>query len=153
MLRSRKLYHRAFFTQRRFSQGGFTLIEIMVVVIIIGILAAVVIPNLSTKPDEARVKKAKHDILTLENALEMYKMDNFKYPTTDQGLDALINKPASSETRSWKKYIKRLPEDPWGQPYQYLVTADGDIEISSFGADGVPGGEGFDADIKNTGLK
>lgn len=138
----------------KLSQKGFTLIEIMVVVIIIGILAAVVVPNIMGKPGEASVKKVKHDILTLEGALDMYKLDHHTYPTTDQGLDALVNKPTTStDNQNWKKYIKRLPEDPWGHPYQYIFSGDDNIEIFSYGADGAIGGEGLNADIKNSDLK
>lgn len=137
----------------KFPQSGFTLIEIMVVVIIIGILASVVVVNVGDKTGDASIGKAKHDILTLENSLEMYKIDHFKYPTTEQGLDVLINRSNSaSDSRNGKKYIKRLPTDPWGHPYQYLVNADGEVEIISLGADGIPGGDGLDADIKNTEL-
>ena len=134
-------------------QSGFTLIEVMVVVIILGILAAIVVPNVMDKPDEARKSKAKQDIRALESALNMYKLDNFNYPSTDQGLEALVSKPsASPEPKNWKQYMPRLPKDPWGEPYQYLSSDGSSVEILSLGADAAVGGEGPNADIKNTDL-
>lgn len=136
---------------------GFTLIEIMVVVIILGILATLVLPRVMSRPDEARIAKAKQDIRTLESALNLYKLDNFDYPTTDQGLEALAQKPgAPPEPRNWKQggYIDRLPKDPWGEPYQYLNPGThGAIDIYSLGADRQPGGEGNHADIGNWNLE
>jgi general secretion pathway protein G len=131
--------------------GGFTLIEIMVVVVILGILAAILVPNLTGKPDEARVVKAQQDIRQIESALQMYKLDNFYYPSTQQGLDALVSKPSGDPpARNWKGYITRLPKDPWGGSYQYLNPGlKGEIDIFSLGADQKPGGEGVDADIGN----
>ena len=133
------------------KQSGFTLIEVMVVVIILGILAAVVVPNIMDKPDQARITKAKQDIRALESALNMYKLDNFVYPNTDQGLEALVQKPSGTpDPKNWKQYLKRLPEDPWGNPYQYLNPGiQGDIDIFTFGADGVQGGEDTGTDIGN----
>ena len=133
------------------KQSGFTLIEVMVVVIILGILAAVVVPNIMDKPDQARITKAKQDIRALESALNMYKLDNFVYPNTDQGLEALVQKPSGSpDPKNWKQYLKRLPDDPWGNPYQYLNPGvQGDIDIFTFGADGVQGGEDVATDIGN----
>ncbi|MGV6816489.1 MAG: type II secretion system major pseudopilin GspG [Thiotrichales bacterium] len=135
------------------TQKGFTLIEVMVVVVILSILAAVVVPRIMDNPDKARVTKAKQDIRVLETALNAYRLDNFQYPTTDQGLDALVEKPTSApEPRNWKAggYIVRLPVDPWGTPYQYLSPGEnGEIDIYSLGADGQPGGEGIAADIGN----
>ena len=133
------------------KQSGFTLIEVMVVVIILGILAAVVVPNIMDKPDQARVTKAKQDIRALESALNMYKLDNFVYPNTDQGLEALVQKPSGSpDPKNWKQYLKRLPDDPWGNPYQYLNPGiQSDIDIFTFGADGVQGGEEVSTDIGN----
>ena len=129
---------------------GFTLIEVMIVVVILGILAAIVVPKIMDRPDQARITKAKQDIRTLESALNIYKLDNFKYPTTDQGLEALAKKP--SDATHWKDggYNDRLPMDPWGHPYQYLSPgAHGAVDIFSLGADGQPGGEGSDADISS----
>ncbi len=133
------------------KHSGFTLIEVMVVVIILGILAAVVVPNIMDKPDQARITKAKQDIRALESALNMYKLDNFVYPNTDQGLQALVQKPSGSpEPKNWKQYLKRLPEDPWGSPYQYLNPGiQGDIDVFTFGSDSVQGGEGSSKDIGN----
>lgn len=143
-------------TQKRQKQSGFTLIEIMVVVVILGILAAIVAPNFLGKTDEARVIKAKQDIRALESALELYKLDNFNYPSTDQGLDALVNQPSGSpEAKNWKDggYMKRLPKDPWGNEYQYLNPGvNGQIDIYSYGADGEEGGEDFNADVGNWNL-
>jgi general secretion pathway protein G len=132
-------------------QRGFTLIEVMVVVIILGILAAIVVPRVMDRPDEARITKAKQDIRALESALNLYKLDNFTYPTTEQGLEALVQKPAGSpEPKNWKKYMDRLPKDPWGEPYQYLSPGvQGDVDIFSLGADGQQGGEGPNADVGN----
>lgn len=134
-------------------QKGFTLIEVMVVVVILSILAAIVVPRIMDNPDKARVAKAKQDIRALESALNLYKLDNFQYPTTDQGLDALVEKPASDpEPRNWKAggYIARLPKDPWGGDYQYLSPGEhGEIDIYTLGADQQPGGEGVAADIGN----
>lgn len=132
---------------------GFTLIEVMVVVIILGILAAIVVPRVMDRPDDARIAKARQDIRALESALNLYKLDNFVYPTTDQGLDALVSKPAGSpEPKNWKRYMDRLPKDPWGNPYLYLDNG-GEIKISSNGADGQPGGDGANADISNAELQ
>ena len=132
-------------------QRGFTLIEIMVVVVIIGILAALVAPKILSRPDEARAIAAKHDIATLMQALKLYRMDNFRYPTTDQGLKSLVEKPTTTPIpQNWKPggYLEKLPKDPWGGNYQYLSPGlHGEIDVFSFGADGVSGGEGIDADI------
>lgn len=136
--------------------GGFTLIEVMVVVVILGILAAVVVPRIMDNPDRARVVKAKQDIRVLESALNLYKLDVFTYPTTDQGLEALVQRPADlADNARWKEggYIDRLPNDPWNRPYQYLNPGQkGPIDIYSLGADGLPGGDGFNADIGNWNL-
>lgn len=142
--------------QNRNRQSGITLIELMVVVVIIGILAAVIVPRVMDRPDEARIIRAKQDIRTLENALNLYKLDNFAYPSTDQGLEALSQKPAGTpEPRNWKSggYIDRLPKDPWGGEYQYLSPGvHANIDIFSFGADGQQGGEEGGADIGNWNL-
>ncbi|MDO9371391.1 MAG: type II secretion system major pseudopilin GspG [Gammaproteobacteria bacterium] len=138
-------------------QKGFTLIEVMVVIVILGILAALVVPRVMNRPDEARIIKAKQDIHALEGALNLYKLDNYDYPTTDQGLEALARKPATPpEPRHWKQggYIDRLPKDPWGEPYQYLNPGThGAIDIYTLGVDRQPGGEGNDADIGNWNLE
>ena len=135
------------------NSKGFTLIEVMVVVIILGILAAIVVPRVMDRPDDARITKAKQDIRALESALNLYKLDNFVYPTTDQGLEALVTKPGGTpEPKNWKRYMDRLPKDPWGEPYLYLET-DGSVEIKSQGADGQIGGEGANADISNANLQ
>jgi general secretion pathway protein G len=133
-------------------QRGFTLVEIMVVVVIIGILGALVVPKLLGRTGEARVTAAKTDISSLMQALQFYKLDNQRFPTTEQGLQALVTKPTSGPAANgWKAggYIPKLPKDPWGNPYQYLYPGihGGDAEIMSLGADGQPGGTGEDADI------
>ncbi|HIB85399.1 MAG TPA: type II secretion system protein GspG [Chromatiaceae bacterium] len=132
---------------------GFTLIEIMVVVIILGILASIVIPKVMDRPDHARLVKAKQDIRTIESALKLYKLDNYVYPSTDQGLEALVSKPSiSPEPRNWKSsgYLDRLPKDPWENYYLYLNPGEhGEIDIYSLGADGQPGGENVTADVGN----
>lgn len=136
--------------------AGFTLIEVMVVVVILGILAAIVVPRIMDRPDEARIIKVKQDIRVLQSALDLYKLDNYRYPTTDQGLEALVQKPATSpEPPRWKEggYIDHLPKDPWGHPYQFLSPGQrGGLDIFSLGADGQLGGSGVDADIGNWNL-
>lgn len=130
------------------GRAGFTLIEIMVVVVILGILAALVVPRIMSRPDEARVVAARQDIKTLVQALKLYKLDNYKYPTMDQGLRALAQKPDSGAD-NWKAYLDYLPKDPWGNEYQYLNpgTHGSEMEVFTFGADGRQGGEGVEADI------
>lgn len=120
------------------KQTGFTLIEVMVVVVILGILAAVVVPNIMSKPDEARVSKAKQDVRALEAALNAYKLDNYDYPSTEQGLAALVKKPSGTpEAKHWNgPYVKKVPLDPWHNPYQYMNPGvHGDIDIFSTGKD------------------
>ncbi|MDD2915233.1 MAG: type II secretion system major pseudopilin GspG [Gallionella sp.] len=132
-------------------QRGFTLLEVMVVVVILGILAALVVPKIISRPDEARVLAAKQDIASLMQALKLYRLDNQRYPVTEQGLQALVTQPTVAPLPpNWKSggYVERLPKDPWGNPYQYLNPGvHGDMDIFSAGADGAPGGEGNDADI------
>lgn len=130
---------------------GFTLIEIMIVLVIMGILAGLVVPKLMGRTDDARVLQAKQDISTMLGALKMYKLDNLRYPTTEQGLQALITKPSSGPAANGYKadgYISKLAKDPWGNPYQYMSPGlKSDVEIFSYGQDGKPGGAGYDADI------
>jgi len=130
---------------------GFTLIEIMVVVVIMGILAALIVPKLMGRTDDARIIAAKQDIATVMQALKLYKLDNQRYPTTEQGLQALVTKPTTGPASDgWKTggYIDKLPKDPWGFPYQYLSPGiKGELDVFSLGADGQPGGVGNDADI------
>lgn len=137
------------------KQQGFTLIELMVVVVILAILAAVAVPQFMDRPDEARVVKAKQDIASLSSALQLYKLDNYRYPTTDQGLEALATKPDSEpEAPNWKTYMQVLPKDPWGKDYIYLSPGEkGDFDIYTLGADGEEGGEGVAATIGNWNLK
>lgn len=133
------------------QQRGFTLIEIMVVVVILGVLAALVVPKVMSRPDEARLVAAKQDIQALAQALKLYRLDNQRYPSTEQGLQALVQKPTSAPMPpNWKSggYLERLPKDPWGHGYLYLSPGvRGEIDVFSYGADGVAGGEGNDADI------
>ncbi len=133
------------------SQRGFTLLEIMVVVAIIAILSTVVVLNLVGKTHEASVARAKGDIQALTSALQLYKLDNFSYPSTQQGLEALQQRPGGEPPApNWKRYVDRLPDDPWGKPYQYLNPGQhGDFDVYSMGADGRTGGEGEAADIGN----
>jgi len=130
---------------------GFTLLEVMVVVVILGILAALVVPKIISRPDEARALAARQDIASLMQALKLYRLDNQRYPTTEQGLQALVARPASAPpVPNWKTggYVERLPKDPWGNSYQYLNPGvRGELDVFSTGADGASGGEGNDADI------
>lgn len=138
---------------RHRMQSGFTLIEIMVVVVIIGLLAAIVAPKILGRTDDARVAKAKQDIRALESALELYKLDNFSYPSTQQGLEALVTRPSGDpQPRNYKQggYIKSLPTDPWGNAYQYLQPGvKTEVDIFSLGSDNKPGGDGAATDIGN----
>ncbi|MDD3484669.1 type II secretion system major pseudopilin GspG, partial [Azovibrio restrictus] len=135
---------------------GFTLIEIMVVVVIIAILGALIVPKVMSRPDEARIVAARQDIGSLMQALKLYRLDNRRYPSTEQGLQALVQKPVQApQPDNWKAggYVERLPLDPWGQPYQYLNPGlRGEVDVFSFGVDGEAGGEGHDADIGNWSL-
>lgn len=132
-------------------QAGFTLVEIMVVVIIIGLLAGIVVPNVMDNLDKANVKKARADFSSLQTALKLYRIDNFNFPTTEQGLEALVTKPSIAPVpRNYKDsgYIDSLTKDPWGNDYQYMSPGEGhEYDIYSLGADGVSGGEGQNADI------
>ena len=135
---------------------GFTLIEIMVVVVILGILAAIVVPRVMDRPDDARITKVKSDVRALEAALNLYRLDNFVYPDTNQGLQALVERPRTGpEPRNYRSggYMDRLPRDPWGNDYQYLNPGTrGDIDIYSFGADGRRGGTEINAELGNWNL-
>jgi general secretion pathway protein G len=130
-------------------QRGFTLIELMVVLAIIGVLAALVVPNVLNRADDARVTAAKTDVGNLMNALKLYRLDNQNYPTAEQGLNALVAKPSTGPAPlNWKSYIDKLPNDPWGRPYQYMNPGvKGEVDVLSLGADGQAGGDGKNADI------
>jgi general secretion pathway protein G len=137
------------------SQRGFTLLEIIVVVTIIAILAAYIAPKIAGRADDARISKAKSDIRVLETSMELYKLDNFTYPSTGQGLEALVNKPSGEELKHWRKggYIKKLNRDPWGNDYLYRIPgANGEFDIYSLGADSAVGGGDTAADIGNWNL-
>jgi general secretion pathway protein G len=130
-------------------QRGFTLIELMVVIMILGVLAALVVPRVMSRPDEARAVAARQDIAQVMQALKLYRLDNGRYPTTEQGLQALVTRPSGGPAaENWKSYLDKLPNDPWGRPYQYLSPGvRGEIDVFSLGADGQPGGSGTEADI------
>jgi general secretion pathway protein G len=135
----------------RRSPAGFTLIEVLIVVVILGILAGIVVVNVMDRPDQARVVAARNDIVAISNALKLYRLDNGVYPSSEQGLQALVKRPESGDVpRNWKPggYVERLPKDPWENDYQYLNPGvRGEIDVFSFGADRRPGGEGANADI------
>jgi len=137
---------------RRLPSGlrrGFTLIELMVVLVIIGVLAALIVPNVLDRTDDARATAAKADINNLVQALKLYKLDNQRYPSAEQGLEALVKKPtAGAVPPNWRTYLDKLPADPWGRPYQYINPGvKGEIDVFSLGADGQAGGDGKNADI------
>lgn len=136
---------------KKASQTGFTLIEVMIVIVIMGIMASLIVPKIMGRPDEARIVASKQDIASILQALKLYKLDNQRLPTTEQGLQALVTKSNSPPVPSnWKAdgYLDKLPKDPWGNPYQYLSPGlHGDVDVFSFGPDGAMGGEGSDADI------
>ena len=133
------------------QQQGFTLIELMIVIVIMGVLASLIVPKIMGRPDEARIIAAKQDIASIMQVLKLYKLDNQSVPTTEQGLQALVTKPTLLPVpNNWKSpgYLDKLPKDPWGQPYQYLAPGlHGEIDVFSLGADASTGGEGNDADI------
>jgi general secretion pathway protein G len=133
------------------SARGFTLLEVMVVLLIIGMFVGMVAVNIGSRVDQAATTKAAADIQTLDSALELYKLDNFQYPTSEQGLRALVERPrVPPEPRNWRQYVKRLPDDPWQRPYQYVSPGQrGEFDVFTLGADGKVGGEGKDADIGN----
>ena len=128
---------------------GFTLIELMVVLVIIGVLAALIVPNVLDRTDDARATAARADINNLMQALKLYKLDNQRYPSAEQGLEALIKKPgAGAVPANWRPYLDKLPADPWARPYQYIFPGvKGEIDVFSLGADGQAGGDGKNADI------
>ena len=132
---------------------GFTLIEVMVVVVILGLLAAIIVPRVMSRPDEARVVAARADIAAINQALKLYRLDNTFYPSTEQGLAALVQRPTTQPAPgNWKQggYLDRVPKDPWGREYQYLNPGvRSEIDVFSLGADGVPGGDGNGADVFN----
>jgi general secretion pathway protein G len=134
---------------RYLLSSGFTLIELMVVLVIIGVLAALIVPNVLDRADDARVTAARTDVNNLMQALKLYKLDNQRYPTSAQGLQALLTKPGEGPVPvNWKHYLDKLPNDPWGRAYQYLNPGvHGEVDVLSFGADGQPGGEGKNADV------
>ncbi len=140
------------------SMRGFTLIEIIVVVVIIGLLAAVIAPNIFGQVEKARLNRALSDLRALESSLNLYRLDNFNYPTTEQGLQALVSKPSGSpEAKNWKKggYIPRMPLDPWGNEYQYVYpgTSGGEFDLFTYGADGKVGGEDNNKDLSTADLR
>jgi general secretion pathway protein G len=135
----------------RVSEQGFTLLEIMVVVVIIGLLVAAVAPQFIGQIDTAAINRAKSDIRSIETSLNLYRLDNFRYPSSAEGLEALVTNPGEASAPNWKQYLQRLPLDPWEQPYQYVSPGQrgGDFDLYTYGADRQEGGEGINADIGN----
>lgn len=130
------------------KQNGFSMLEVMVVIAIIGIMMGVMVPVFMGNDDKARVSAAKQDIDAIATALDLYKLDNRRYPTTDQGLEALVSPPDDADNWSENGYLKKLKDDPWGNPYQYLSPGtEGPYDLFSLGADGIEGGQGYGADI------
>ncbi|NIC42230.1 type II secretion system major pseudopilin GspG [Aquabacterium sp. A08] len=136
-------------TQSRPGQRGFTLIELMVVLVVIGVLAALIVPNVLDRADDSRITAAQNDVNNLHQALKLYRLDNHSYPTAEQGLQALVQRPTVGPAPGkWRPYIDKLPNDPWGRPYQYLNPGvHGPVDVVSLGADGQPGGDGPNADL------
>ena len=134
---------------KKSPQRGFTLIELMVVLVIIGVLAALIVPNVLDRADDARVTAARTYVANLVQALKLYRLDNQRYPSAEQGLQALVARPAAGAVPpNWRPYLDKLPNDPWGRPYQYLNPGlKGEVDVLSLGADGQPGGEGTNADV------
>ena len=134
----------------RISEQGFTLLEIMVVVVIIGLLAAAVVPQLMGNVDRAAIQRAKQDVRQIENSLNLYRLDNFRYPSTTEGLQALVSNPGEANAPNWRQVLKSIPKDPWDQPYHYASPGQhGDFDVFTYGADRQEGGEGVNADIGN----
>ena len=134
----------------RVAEQGFTLLEIMVVVVIIGLLVAAVAPNFMGQIDTAAINRARTDIRQIETALNLYRLDNFRYPTTSEGLQALVTNPGEASAPNWRQQLERIPVDPWDQPYQYASPGQrGDFDVFTYGADRQEGGEGINADIGN----
>lgn len=146
--------HRDLAHRQQINRGpqGFTLIELMVVLVIIAVLAALIVPNVLDRADEARVTAARADIAQIEQALKLYKLDNQRYPSAEQGLQALVSRPTvGPETPNWRATLDRLPKDPWGRPYQYLQPGlRNEVDVISLGADGTPGGTGENADLSSS---
>lgn len=143
--------HRSLSTRASGGEEGFSLLELMVVVVILSVLALVIVPRVIDRPDQARAARAQSDLAAISSAVQLYKLDNFRYPTTEQGLQALVSAPTLEPLApNWATggYMDRLPKDPWGQLYQYLSPGvHGDFDVFTYGADGTPGGSGVDADI------
>jgi general secretion pathway protein G len=134
----------------RVSEQGFTLLEIMVVVVIIGLLAAAVVPQLMGNVDRAAIQRSKQDVRQIENSLNLYRLDNFRYPSTTEGLEALVTNPGEANAPNWRQVLKSIPRDPWEQPYHYASPGQhGDFDVFTYGADRQEGGEGVNADIGN----